>query len=166
MVPVGTILPYGGNVLDARVIDRLKSDGWLFCDGHAVERNNYDELFDVIDVAFGAGDGKTTFNLPDLRGRFVRGVDSPGNGYKGAKRDPDAEDRTADKQGGNAGNNVGSVQEDAFKEHSHEYTKFPQIRGGIASGNYWEHGKAQTSLEGGKETRPKNIYVNFIIKAK
>jgi phage-related tail fiber protein len=159
MVPVGTILPYGGNVLDARVIDRLKDNGWLVCDGHAVERNNYDELFDVIGVAFGAGDGESTFNLPDLRGLFLRGVDH------GQKRDPDAEARTA-LHGGAQGDKVGSVQEDAFKQHSHGYIMFPRAQGKIASGRVWQHGPAQTDPTGGNETRPKNIYVNFIIKAK
>lgn len=46
----------------------------LACDGAAVSRAAYPELFGAIGTTFGAGDGSTTFNLPDLRGRFIRGT--------------------------------------------------------------------------------------------
>ncbi|QTH80458.1 hypothetical protein PA10_00260 [Pseudomonas phage pPa_SNUABM_DT01] len=48
--------------------------GWLLCDGSAVSRTEYADLFAEIGVAFGAGDGSTTFNLPDFRGRVPRGL--------------------------------------------------------------------------------------------
>jgi len=51
-------------------------NGWLECDGSAVSRTTYNNLFDVIGTAFGAGDGSTTFDLPDLRGEFIRGWDN------------------------------------------------------------------------------------------
>lgn len=98
-------------------------------------------------------------SLPDFRGLFLRGVDH------GRGKDPDAEARTA-LHGGAQGDEVGSVQEDAFKEHRHAYIRFPQGRGNTASGKYWGDGTDQTASTGGNETRPKNIYVNFIIKAK
>lgn len=60
MIPTGTILAFGGT--DA-------PNGYLLCDGHAVSRVDFDDLFAVIGTAFGAGDGSTTFDLPDLRGR-------------------------------------------------------------------------------------------------
>jgi microcystin-dependent protein len=47
----------------------------LFCDGGAVSREEYAELFAVIGTSFGEGDGETTFNVPDMRGEFVRGYD-------------------------------------------------------------------------------------------
>lgn len=50
--------------------------GYLLCDGSAVSRTTYAALFSAIGTAFGAGDGSTTFNLPDLRGRIVFGYDS------------------------------------------------------------------------------------------
>ena len=56
--PVGTILPFGGNNIPS---------GWGLCDGSAVSRTTYAELFAVIGTAFGSGDGSTTFNLPDMR---------------------------------------------------------------------------------------------------
>lgn len=51
--------------------------GWLVCDGSAVSRTTYSALFSVIGTTYGSGDGSTTFNLPDFRGRTAIGV---GNG--------------------------------------------------------------------------------------
>lgn len=50
--------------------------GWLVCDGSAISRASYAALFAVIGTTWGAGDGSTTFNVPDLRGQFLRGYDS------------------------------------------------------------------------------------------
>lgn len=50
-------------------------DGWLLCDGSAVSRATYADLFAAIGILYGAGNGSTTFNLPDLRGEFIRGAD-------------------------------------------------------------------------------------------
>ncbi|MCK9131735.1 phage tail protein [Haemophilus influenzae] len=49
--------------------------GWLKANGAAVSRTTYAALFAAIGTTFGAGDGSSTFNLPDLRGEFVRGLD-------------------------------------------------------------------------------------------
>lgn len=49
--------------------------GWLACDGRAVSRSQYGTLFSAVGTLFGAGDGVATFNLPDLRGEFIRGLD-------------------------------------------------------------------------------------------
>lgn len=48
--------------------------GWLLCDGSAVSRSTYAALFSAIGVAYGSGDGSTTFNVPDAKGRFLRGL--------------------------------------------------------------------------------------------
>ncbi len=50
-------------------------EGTLLCDGSAVSRDTYSELFDVIGTTWGEGDGSTTFNLPDLRGKWMMGAD-------------------------------------------------------------------------------------------
>jgi microcystin-dependent protein len=52
--------------------------GYLLCDGTAVSRSIYSALFAAIGVAWGAGDGSTTFNVPDLRGRTAVGANGPG----------------------------------------------------------------------------------------
>lgn len=54
--------------------------GWLICDGSAVSRTTYADLFAVLSTAYGVGDGSTTFNLPDLRGRFPLGKAASGTG--------------------------------------------------------------------------------------
>ena len=54
--------------------------GWLVCNGSAVSRTTYANLFTTIGTTWGAGDGTTTFNLPDLRGKVPRGVAASGTG--------------------------------------------------------------------------------------
>ena len=88
-------------------------DGWLLCDGSAVSRTVYANLFASIGTTWGSGNGSTTFHIPDLRGRFLRGRDS------GTARDPNAGTRTASNSGGATGDNVGSVQGHSFQTHGH-----------------------------------------------
>lgn len=54
--------------------------GWLLCNGQAVSRAAYASLYAVVGTAYGVGDGATTFNVPDLRGRFPFGVAASGTG--------------------------------------------------------------------------------------
>ena len=158
LVPVGTIMAYAGDTGNSTVVAQLGKQGWLPCNGAAVPRQDYADLFAAIGTAFGAD--AQTFRVPDLRGRFLRGTD------QGQGRDPDAGRRRAEAGGANSGDRVGSVQDDEFKAHTHSYTLFPADRGNIASGNYWTAGERQTGSAGGNETRPKNVNVNWIIKAK
>lgn len=65
--PPGMIVPYGGAAAPA---------GWLLCDGSAVSRTTYADLFAVIGTTYGAGNGSTTFTLPDLRGRVAAGANA------------------------------------------------------------------------------------------
>jgi microcystin-dependent protein len=104
-VPTGSIMPWSAN-------NNLPT-GFLLCNGASVSRTTYAALFDVIGTAFGTASG-TTFNLPDFQGRFLRGRDNS------AGRDPDASSRTAQNTGGATGDNVGSVQADAFQYHIHK----------------------------------------------
>jgi microcystin-dependent protein len=68
-LPSGAIVAFGGTV---------GPEGWLLCDGSTVNRKTYAALFEAISDAWGAGDGSTTFVLPDLRGAFLRGADPHG----------------------------------------------------------------------------------------
>ncbi len=162
-VPIGTITAYGG-VVTGSDKQQLQQQGWLVCDGDEYLIENYTELYLKIGTYYGTGSRPENFRVPDLRGRFVRGVDS------GAGRDPDAKSRTASATGGSTGDRVGSLQEDAFKEHSHEiqFNDGNQSQGdnGGRRGKYQNSYGLSTSSVGGKETRPLNIYVNWIIKAK
>lgn len=71
-LPIGTQVAYGGTV---------PPTGWLICDGSAVSRTTYAELFKVIGTSYGAGDGSTTFNLPNKKGRVSAGYDSSTPAY-------------------------------------------------------------------------------------
>lgn len=70
----GFIAMFAGSVAN-------KPEGWLVCDGSAVSRTLYKDLFDIIGTAYGAGDGTTTFNLPNFSGKWAGGN---GNGYLSA----------------------------------------------------------------------------------
>lgn len=169
--PVGMVVAYAAST---------PPPGWLICDGAAVSRTQYAGLFAVIGVTHGAGDLVNTFNVPDYRGRFLRGVD------RGAARDPDRGARTAMNTGGNAGDNIGSVQGGQFTSHNHGvndpgHAHTAPTSTGTSGGyevaltayGYDYVGGAPTSpsttgisiqANGGNETRPVNANVNFIIK--
>lgn len=80
MIPAGVQMPYGGDTAPP---------GWLLLDGAAVSRSAYPRLFAVLGEAYGAGDGETTFALPDKRGRVSIGAD--GSHAKGAKSGADTQ---------------------------------------------------------------------------
>ena len=75
----GTITQGGGSIFPAGIIWEYGGSsaptGWLLCDGSAVSRTTYAALFAVLGTAYGSGDGSTTFNVPDKRGKFGIGVD-------------------------------------------------------------------------------------------
>lgn len=66
-VPTGGIVEYAGTTAP---------NGWLLCDGSAISRTTYADLFEVIGTTFGEGDGSTTFNLPNRKNKTGVGVDS------------------------------------------------------------------------------------------
>ena len=70
LVPTGTVLAFAGSSAPS---------GFLLCDGRAVSRTTYTSLFSVIGTTYGSGDGSTTFNLPDMRGRVAVGSDAKGS---------------------------------------------------------------------------------------
>ncbi|UKV15619.1 phage tail protein [Thalassospiraceae bacterium SW-3-3] len=129
-------------------------EGWLVCDGSAVSRTDYADLYAAIGTVWGDGDQIATFNLPDLRGEFVRGFD--------AGRGVDV-DRV-----------FGTSQTDIFKNHDHvaigaSYNAgVPYTTGG--GEGIWPNGNVdpnrfRTSAEGGSETRPRNVAMTYAIKA-
>jgi microcystin-dependent protein len=64
VIPAGTIAPFAGSVVPT---------GWMLCNGAAISRTTYSELFSAVGTSHGQGNGSTTFNLPDYRGQFLRG---------------------------------------------------------------------------------------------
>jgi microcystin-dependent protein len=142
--------------------------GFLECDGAAVSRTTYSNLYAALGVMYGNGDGSTTFNLPDMRGQFLRGFDN------GAGIDPDAASRT-DRGDGTSGDNIGTLQADEFGAHGHTDTfkRRSSSDGHLGSSSDWLAGKPVSSVtttskttsdSGGNETRPVNINVMFCIK--
>lgn len=171
-VPVGTIMAYGGDLQRPGAKDELKKQGWLSCDGASYRRSEYPELYHALDMAFGKGSGDDSFNVPDLRGRFVRGVDEKTADGKPTGNDPDADKRTA-QNGGNAGNSVGSLQSDAYAQHEHTLEAAFNVdkkSSGMFGGDWMLFNSAtpQKTKKSGEstETRPKNISAHWIIKAR
>lgn len=155
-VPVGTVISFAS---------ATPPEGYLPCNGAAVSRTTYSDLFTRIGTVFGGGNGSTTFNVPDLRGEFIRGWDN------GRSVDP--------------GRAFGSFQADGFKSHTHPITDpghfhgFSEINSSAASGNSqvrvnagslnMENTTANTTgitihWTGGAETRPRNIALLYCIK--
>ena len=133
--------------------------GYLAANGSAVSRTTYAALFAVIGTTFGVGDGASTFNLPDLRGEFVRGWD--------------------DARGVDGGRVFGSAQADEFESHSHTLFRntggaggtsnsvpsYPSVGlTGEATGSSSYGGGALAQATGGTETRPRNIALLACIK--
>ena len=182
MMPAGMIVPFAGPKENI-------PDGWLLCDGATVSRTTFFALFRAIGTAWGQGDGTTTFNLPDLRGMFLRGV----SGDSG--NDVDAESRMMlkNENGGNTGNNVGSYQGDAIRNITGSINAsssadncqafgetYPEADGALKAILGWQRhlsdgSNGNTMLRGvvfdasgsapvGSDNRPKNVYVNYMIK--
>ena len=176
LCPPGSVMAYMGTTAPP---------GWLMCDGSVIPINQYPALYAVIGTSSGNGNGSsTTFNLPDMRGVFLRGVNGTRND---AFADPDTNTtmRTSIFTGGNSGNAVGSYQADIFAAHKHDngsltsgninvlgsYELFGEASSGVAQSPVanWDLGNTASgwtgpAVGGGSETRPKNVYVNYIIK--
>lgn len=130
-------------------------DGFLICDGSLVNRTTYSELFSKIGSVFGAGDGSTTFQLPDLRGEFIRGLDL--------------------SRGVDDGRIIGSPQLDALQEHVHRVPS-RSSGAGTQTGDGYIHGTAfdtaktagvlNTPARVASETRPRNVALLPCIKYK
>jgi len=148
--PVGSIMAY---------CLATEPAGYLECDGSAVSRTTYSRLYATIATMYGNGNGTTTFNLPDLRGYFLRGWDH------GASVDPDKASRT-DRGDGTTGDYVGTKQADEYESHTHTYyppNQATSYYGGRIDYLVAHDGKASGST-GGNETRPINIAVMWVIK--
>lgn len=165
IVGSNNIMPIGAVMLMAMA---SVPSGWAKCNGAAVSRTSgtYSALFAVIGTTYGAGDGVNTFNLPDLRGEFVRGWD--------------------DGRGVDTGRAIGSTQQQQLEKHKHissnnDCNTYSTINGiGTGSYNVWcDTGGTVTdsnaSLTGdgshteqtaklGTETRPRNVAMQYCIK--
>ncbi|MAY72045.1 MAG: hypothetical protein CME82_11400 [Halomonas sp.] len=132
----------------AYFITTVAPDGWIKANGAAVSRAAYAKLFAKVGTFWGAGNGSTTFNLPDLRGEFIRSWD--------------------DGRGVDIGRSFGTFQADDFKSHRHALPSDSNDD----TGNGWvadSNGSgikrsAFTEFNGGNETRPRNVALVAYIK--
>jgi len=138
-VPAGSVFWFGAN---------SPPTGYLECDGSAISRTTYADLFTAISTTWGVGDGSTTFNIPDLRGEFVRGWDN--------------------SRGVDSGRSFASAQSDDVKPHSHTFTTYAGSTTGPTNprgyGTSPEAGSTSTNNSTGTETRPRNIAMLPCIK--
>lgn len=151
VVPKGLIVPFGGTTAPT---------GWLLCDGSAVSRDTYSELFAVIGTNYGAGDGTTTFNLPDMREATAKGAGTSGKSV-----------------GAHNAISVGSFIDDRVEEHVHQVvgSNNESVVGAAGQGSlgYTTGGYAYTFIglksatqsgRKGTTTEVKAVGVNYIIK--
>ena len=126
--------------------------GYIAAQGQTVSRSTFSALFMAIGTRWGAGDGVSTFKLPDLRGEFIRGAD--GN------------------RGVDAGRTVGTFQGQDIQGHAHSYevthnAQFSQSPPRWISGIYNQSGglaNLSSTVTGGTETRPRNVAMLGCIK--
>lgn len=104
-------------------------DGWLICDGSAISRTDYADLFSVIGTTYGTGDGSTTFNIPNLKGRVPVGLDTS--------------DTSFDTLGETGGEKAHTLSIDEMPRHNHEVHASigggGQINGGFNAPGGTEH---------------------------
>ncbi len=145
---IGSIKGWGGAAVPA---------GWLDCNGAAVSRSTYSALFAEIGTAYGAGDGATTFNLPDLRGRALLGAGT-GSGL------------TARARGATGGSETHSLTSAQNGQHSHGTGNFANLVTGTTTDGYVLSTSSGTVSGNSGSGTPHNIVQPFgvafyIIKA-
>lgn len=157
--PLGVINPFGG---------ANAPEGWLLCDGQAISRADYADLFAVIGTAFGSGDGSTTFNIPDFRGEFLRGAGNNSHSGQGNGGAVGAHQDGTTVVASIMGNGYGVIYNMINGTvNSSTYDKWVGN-----SGNTYVHNTSSYETEsyanviGSGKARPTNTSVNFIIKAK
>jgi microcystin-dependent protein len=144
-IPAGAVMSFAMNAAPT---------GWLACNGAAVSRSTYSALFSAVSTTYGTGDGSTTFNLPDLRGYFVRG--------SGTNSD------------GTSAGTFGAKQADALKTHTHTVANGKNVNtlepafGSSGFNQVWNGFTTATtsgpSTGTSTETRPANIALLYCIK--
>jgi len=149
LLPTGLITPFGGDTAPS---------GWLICDGSAVSRTTYASLFEAIGTTYGGGDGETTFNLPNFKGKVIVGLDSS-----------QTEFNSLGKTGGEKTHTL-TIPE--MPSHTHGLWTRDAYGGGTSGGTiHWEASSSRAittqSTGGGGAHNNLQPYavVNYIIKA-
>ena len=151
-LPTGILLPYARTA---------SPDGWLLCPGQEISRETYSNLFIVIGDSYGIGDGSTTFNLPDLRGRMPMGRDNMGG--KSAER---VAHSAADRLGGNAGEETHQLSMDELPSRN-AYSGHTNRGHGQSGGPFSYVNHVNTDTIGDDQPHnnmPPYLSLNYIIK--
>lgn len=162
LTPAGFIQMYGGSTAPS---------GWLFCDGSAVSRTTYADLFAIVSTTFGAGDTTTTFNVPDMRGRAPVGVGTgTGGGTSGTGLPTGGDALTARARAAWIGEETHVLTTPEIPSHTHTLTL--NSTGSVTPGQFSASANANpvtntTAATGGggahNNVQP-IMTVNFIIK--
>lgn len=161
--PIGTVNAYAGSTAPT---------GWLLCAGQAVSRTTYADLFAVISTTYGNGDGSTTFNLPDLRGRYVAGKDDMGGSAAGRLVNPYLAGNTLGAGGGQQDVNVSAgtlpTLNTTISPSSGNIARVQGLSGGIPvyRSDFNITGSTTGSGNGSEDLTnvPPSLVLNYIIK--
>lgn len=126
--PTGVVLPYAGTT---------EPTGWLFCYGQAVSRTTYADLFTALGTTYGAGDGSTTFNLPDMRGRVAAGRDNMG-GSAASRLTTTVLDKTSEGGVGGAQTHTLTGAQSGTSAHPHSHN-ISASSGGMSANSSHSH---------------------------
>jgi microcystin-dependent protein len=161
IVPSGSIFPYGA---------ASAPTGYLLCYGQAISRTTYSGLFSAIGTTYGTGDGSSTFNLPDLRGRVVAGQDDMG-GSSADRLTGQSGGVDGDTLGGTGGAETHTLSAGELAAHTHTYeagnTSGTNIQpgNGISANNGNDRQTDQNDPSGGAHNNVQpTIILNYIIK--
>ena len=171
-IPVGTILTFGAST---------PPSGFLECNGSAISRSTYASLFSILSTTHGAGDGSSTFNLPDLRGQFVRGWDNSAgvdasrtfgstqtDQNKNHTHTTDSTSLTGDVQAISQSYRIDGSASGVFTKGSNRNARLFGNNGGEAQCGSFSmdatHSHTIASSGGGTEVRVKNVALMYIIK--
>jgi len=157
-VPAGFGVPTGSLTAFAAT---TAPSGWVECDGRAINRSANSNLFNVIGTTFGNGDGSTTFNVPDLRGEFVRGWDD-GRGVDTNRSFGSSQQDQIQKITGQFGS-----EKAGYSSSSGAFARSGSQRCGDGLGGTFNNSvnfDSSRVVRSGDETRPRNIALMYIIK--
>lgn len=147
--------------------------GWLKCNGQTVSRTTYAALFTAIGTTYGAGDGSTTFTLPDLRGEFIRGWDDSrgvdsgrtmGSTQTDALQNIQGTATTVNRGGSSSGSEIFKAHSGAFADGGSAGSFGEGWQGEGGSGSDILDFDASRVVRTSTETRPRNIAMNYCIK--
>lgn len=150
-LPIGAILPYA---------NEEAPENWLICNGNEISRTKYNHLFGIIGTTFGAGDGSTTFNLPNFKGRVPVGLDTT--------------DTDFNTVGKTTGEKTHTLTVAEMPEHMHNMSTYSgesidSMEWSVKSIYHTKEGSISSSKTGGNQSHNNiqpSIVTNYIIKAK